>query len=102
DGIRDYKVTGVQTCALPILHPTKAVRRTIIPTPPVLRVAANVPFGKVRGKLSRARWRRGTRGARRRPAAPGWCRWHRRPAGWRRSEERRVGKGWGTRGARGL
>ena len=27
DGIRDYKVTGVQTCALPILHLRHALRR---------------------------------------------------------------------------
>src|SRR2546426_1261445 len=28
DGIRDYKVTGVQTCALPIWMPLSAVRRS--------------------------------------------------------------------------
>src|SRR5256885_9687107 len=27
DGIRDYKVTGVQTCALPISAPSRPVRR---------------------------------------------------------------------------
>src|SRR5256885_3556081 len=27
DGIRDYKVTGVQTCALPILRPLKGQRK---------------------------------------------------------------------------
>src|SRR5205807_4778581 len=27
DGIRDYKVTGVQTCALPILSHRRALRR---------------------------------------------------------------------------
>src|SRR5256885_10631940 len=27
DGIRDYKVTGVQTCALPICHCASAARR---------------------------------------------------------------------------
>src|SRR2546426_9127237 len=35
DGIRDYKVTGVQTCALPIwggLGPTSRVRTTSAPT----------------------------------------------------------------------
>src|SRR5256885_11141817 len=26
DGIRDYKVTGVQTCALPIYHPVDAAK----------------------------------------------------------------------------
>src|SRR6266446_8925152 len=28
DGIRDYKVTGVQTCALPILPPGSSLART--------------------------------------------------------------------------
>src|SRR5256885_5413157 len=28
DGIRDYKVTGVQTCALPISRPRSAARRS--------------------------------------------------------------------------
>src|SRR2546426_8767180 len=34
DGIRDYKVTGVQTCALPIcgmLYPKKQIRRHTLP-----------------------------------------------------------------------
>src|SRR2546426_9101433 len=30
DGIRDYKVTGVQTCALPILYGADALRWTLI------------------------------------------------------------------------
>src|SRR5256885_915194 len=30
DGIRDYKVTGVQTCALPIFFPTIADRRVLL------------------------------------------------------------------------
>src|SRR5256885_6875667 len=29
DGIRDYKVTGVQTCALPIFAPLEQVRRRL-------------------------------------------------------------------------
>src|SRR5256885_7048213 len=29
DGIRDYKVTGVQTCALPILRSAMAVREAV-------------------------------------------------------------------------
>src|SRR2546426_8208939 len=33
DGIRDYKVTGVQTCALPILDPDPAQPRLHLPRP---------------------------------------------------------------------
>src|SRR5256885_11294778 len=33
DGIRDYKVTGVQTCALPIWHRTTPSRSTMAETP---------------------------------------------------------------------
>src|SRR5256885_17012161 len=37
DGIRDYKVTGVQTCALPI----SAKRKTSIPSPPRRKLLLN-------------------------------------------------------------
>src|SRR5256885_16942210 len=33
DGIRDYKVTGVQTCALPILSATVAEKSCVVPLP---------------------------------------------------------------------
>src|SRR5256885_7429810 len=33
DGIRDYKVTGVQTCALPIFDPDKATIFTVLRGP---------------------------------------------------------------------
>src|SRR5256885_1723282 len=39
DGIRDYKVTGVQTCALPI---SAASRARLVPR---IAVAATAPFG---------------------------------------------------------
>src|SRR5256885_9687467 len=78
DGIRDYKVTGVQTCALPICSRGRSggPRRRRRCTPPI-------------------RWRRCLRG-------PSWERWlqaevsfwslqtTQTPSG--RSEERRVGK----------
>src|SRR5256885_10773796 len=76
DGIRDYKVTGVQTCALPISG-SRAV-----PAVPKRR-----PEGRAGdGPLDR----RAERGARGRSAAVerGLC----AGGGARRSEERRVGK----------
>src|SRR6266850_8005360 len=43
DGIRDYKVTGVQTCALPILRGTNLAAHEPLPLLPPLR--AMVGFG---------------------------------------------------------
>src|SRR5205807_5406080 len=83
DGIRDYKVTGVQTCALPIC-----------PTRPAAPVRPAVP----RGSLPAPHDRRGGFGPHYCPAHhPGaWGRSDCRERGrWRRrvrSEERRVGK----------
>src|SRR5690606_40734279 len=37
DGIRDFHVTGVQTCALPILVPRGTSRMTSLPSAPVRR-----------------------------------------------------------------
>src|SRR5690348_18502166 len=65
DGIRDGRVTGVQTCALPISAPGPRGGRR----PPR-------PRGPAPGRAERA---------------AGAARWRRPPAG--RSEERRVGKG---------
>src|SRR5205807_5860173 len=77
DGIRDYKVTGVQTCALPIS-------------------AAGRPEARP-GRRPRAGPR--AAGGRRRPGPAGAGRTA-RPRRCRRSEERRVGKegrsGWGA------
>src|SRR5207249_6338077 len=72
DGIRDRNVTGVQTCALPILE--RGWRRRC--ASPCCSVPRPCPGRRWRSSLGRP------------------CRW------WRRSEERRVGKewraGWGT------
>src|SRR2546426_3363020 len=67
DGIRDYKVTGVQTCALPIYDAARARLARFDPR------AALVPYPDARGALERARARRLRTGV-------------------LRSEERRVGK----------
>src|SRR5207302_2731640 len=43
DGIRDFHVTGVQTCALPIfLHRAAAIRRRLVPTPRLAAATAPV------------------------------------------------------------
>src|SRR2546426_5441036 len=79
DGIRDYKVTGVQTCALPICmddirdevkkwHPKEVERVTGVPESQVKRVAHMLATNK--------------------PGTLVWC-----MGGTQRSEERRVGKG---------
>src|SRR5690625_7416805 len=75
DGIRDGHVTGVQTCALPISREK-----------PAFCVAASEvsPAASRSSRSFRARRRRRTVGL---PATV-------------RSEERRVGKEWRTRGAR--
>src|SRR3989454_4940565 len=79
DGIRDYKVTGVQTCALPICPcsdrphpPSRSVRRS--------------GSRQSRGSPARERRRKPTRGPARERAPDGS---HRALT---RSEERRVGK----------
>src|SRR5256885_6674766 len=82
DGIRDYKVTGVQTCALPIYprlrspSATARLRGSIVHGRPGRRVGRGLPGVRI------PRETRGTTAAR--PFAD------RREQG--RSEERRVGK----------
>src|SRR5256885_5020953 len=75
DGIRDYKVTGVQTCALPISAsaPSRAARyrdrhrlpqerpRSLPPTPPCSALLANANAAarseeRRVGKECRSRW----------------------------------------------
>src|SRR5256885_6228162 len=78
DGIRDYKVTGVQTCALPIW------RRGALRTSPWPRRCGRAPRRRRRGCGRAARRRPGRRG---RAATARRCARRRR-----RSEERRVGE----------
>src|SRR3989454_8856339 len=52
DGIRDYKVTGVQTCALPI-----CVSRSLLPDRPGARRAGGVRRPTRRGGAARSRRR---------------------------------------------
>src|SRR5690606_40025154 len=80
DGIRDFHVTGVQTCALPIfVNESAALKRS-----------------PGRGRSVASAWRTST-----------WVPANRRASGSARtgssstrSEERRVGKEWGRAGAR--
>src|SRR5205807_4652183 len=90
DGIRDYKVTGVQTCALPI-------------SPCEWSSAASSPArgGRSCRSSGRARGARWTTSAKLARDATPWCPSSSRARGARelkwttRSEERRVGKeGW--------
>src|SRR5256885_12706055 len=61
DGIRDYKVTGVQTCALPILA-TGATRRFSVPPSAMSRTSGSVASGRPLGSVgndSSDTWGRG-------------------------------------------
>src|SRR5688500_20374497 len=79
DGIRDYKVTGVQTCALPIST-----------VPPQIRRCREQ---RDRGRLA---YEEGHRKPHRRPSPP-LARETHDCGGDERSEERRVGKEWCSR-----
>src|SRR6266850_3443092 len=62
DGIRDYKVTGVQTCALPIL--AAAVERALVLSDPELPQWPHRPRPRIPGVVSRRvealrKWRSG-------------------------------------------
>src|SRR5262249_58802824 len=90
DGIRDWSVTGVQTCALPISHP----RGRRVPDRDRGPGGAPQPraLTRTRRPLVKARWPPERRAGVARPAkAP--------PE--QRSEERRVGKGRRGEGAAG-
>src|SRR5437870_7574116 len=81
DGIRDGHVTGVQTCALPILLTRRSARTTVL----ITRRAA----GRF-GRISRTSlWRQRVRWSRLEVAQVAL---RHRSQGQRRSEERRVGK----------
>src|SRR5205807_6025765 len=90
DGIRDYKVTGVQTCALPIsvrLRPRGLQFRSRAPRYPAVRNARydRLPLRKTIATVLVAALFAGLCGASPRMAhAQTYC---------PRSEERRVGKG---------
>src|SRR5256885_12578097 len=77
DGIRDYKVTGVQTCALPIFRHTRDGR-----SPPDAPLPGTPTPSRDRPSRVCRSAGRAARGTRRRTRGS--------PAG--RSEERRVGK----------
>src|SRR5688500_20392868 len=81
DGIRDYKVTGVQTCALPISYRRADVRRRPAGAPGFLGDQPRGVAQDVRGQPAFA-------------LLPG-------QGGRARSEERRVGKEGDARSSRG-
>src|SRR3712207_5057472 len=57
DGIRDIGVTGVQTCALPILNSTAAASFHVpSPASPARRAAATVSSGRRRLPPAEIRW----------------------------------------------
>src|SRR5690606_40845086 len=91
DGIRDFHVTGVQTCALPISKTSTAPSTSSrMPATPddgcicaeatCMRVVLPAPLGPSTTQRSPSSTRQLMRSS-------------------RRSEERRVGKEWGSRGA---
>src|SRR5262249_57458791 len=85
DGIRDWSVTGVQTCALPISLPAlRGLRRRRVPLPPAI-VQTFLTLLAAEPDTLVAR-RHGARVAARVSREAG------------RSEERRGGEGGGTRG----
>src|SRR5690606_40022602 len=86
DGIRDFHVTGVQTCALPISVPTRSRRP---PSSPDTLQSSSITFPQDQGR-SRRRAPAGTvrPPGRRRTRSAG----SRRRQRYGRSEERRVGK----------
>src|SRR5207253_7987226 len=96
DGIRDGHVTGVQTCALPIWGCGRVLRRHVGVF--LLGMARTVlsPAHQVNRDAWLLRPTAGNGGGQHHllPDPAGRCR--RRLGGERRSEERRVGKGWGS------
>src|SRR5690606_40453978 len=91
DGIRDFHVTGVQTCALPIYSQSSTVSRSSESVPVLSKQAAFTRASEARKSPLRATMPRRARAARPPHTATGVA----RP----RSEERRVGKEWRTRRA---
>src|SRR5690606_40711692 len=97
DGIRDFHVTGVQTCALPISTgdvpgPRPPDPGVWVPAPPAARPGPG--RGRARGGVVTVRWNPG------RPRRCPECNTIVHTAGpVTRSEERRVGKEWRSRRA---
>src|SRR5699024_11566851 len=95
DGIRDRNVTGVQTCALPISLEGRGFRRVVVrcagavhvDVSDLLRTDAGPPQGPAHGPVSPLARRRGC-GLVKGVVGIGIPREV-------RSEERRVGQGWG-------
>src|SRR5205807_4528536 len=97
--IRDYKVTGVQTCALPILPPTTTTRRcaSVIEHRLVIVVGGITYGGPNPRQLVEGVLAEDLRDLRLKVFHLVVFQNHGVAAGQDRSEERRVGKGWGVR-----
>src|SRR5207302_7685380 len=86
DGIRDFHVTGVQTCALPIFSHARSIMALRRASFSHVNSSSVFVSASVYGRPCRRVWcRTGS------PAESIWVCTCRRPA---RSEERRVGKEW--------
>src|SRR5690606_39487226 len=83
DGIRDFHVTGVQTCALPILSDVSTFRKTSDSTIDITVQLETIPFDRISAAIAVERLRKVVQ-------------WIAIPIDlcnqWMRSEERRVGK----------
>src|SRR5690606_39887406 len=98
DGIRDFHVTGVQTCALPIYR-DRGARAARGPGDAAL--LSLVPLRRGPGRASGARAAAHARAPRAVPDRDVRLRLHRTLEARSRSEERRVGKEGTSRGATG-
>src|SRR5262249_57781694 len=98
DGIRDWSVTGVQTCALPISrHPLLLPRARLAPREPPSRKARD-RCDPARARLPRVRLV--PDGTAPPPGGVAVVPFVAATGGHLRSEERRVGKEWRARGGR--
>src|SRR5205807_4246949 len=88
DGIRDYKVTGVQTCALPISQGAAKEWDLSVVVPVEDMSELGQPTGELAGSASGAE-----------PRTSIWPAVEARVLDLVRSEERRVGKEWRARWA---
>src|SRR5207302_6199881 len=90
DGIRDFHVTGVQTCALPIW----IILSVVVFPEPVGPVTRMIPYGTAIPFLNRSKVLGSKPRSSRLTRNPDWSRIRITIFSPQRSEERRVGKEW--------